>query len=243
LPADAIRPSQDATVSVYDTLQSAIAAAVSVESLQKEAAGILKAKNQLPTYEAQDIEVLFVKRMNELRSNGQNAELPEASFEPSATAQASAENPTAIEASEAAPTRQRRRASIVKPKSLRVPEKLHRSSEATTSTRENSPFAAKIDKSLLAIGEPRRIRDKAHLRFVATQPCLICNRRPSDAHHLRFAQTRAMGRKNSDQFTVPLCRTHHRENHSFGNERDWWEKVKIDPLDVAHQLWIKRDKS
>jgi hypothetical protein len=33
-----------------------------------------------------------------------------------------------------------------------------------------------IDKSELAHPEPRRIRDKDHLRFVSTQPCLICGR-------------------------------------------------------------------
>ena len=71
---------------------------------------------------------------------------------------------------------------------------------------------AKIDKSQLTFGEPRRLRDKAHLKFVASQPCLICGRSPVDAHHLRFAQPRAMGLKVSDEFTVPLCRTHHRDN-------------------------------
>jgi Rad52/22 family double-strand break repair protein len=68
----------------------------------------------------------------------------------------------------------------------------------------------KIDKSQLAIAEPKRLRDKAHLKFVASQPCLVCGRQPSDPHHLRFAQPRAMGLKVSDEFTVPLCRTHHR---------------------------------
>src|SRR5262249_688108 len=48
--------------------------------------------------------------------------------------------------------------------------------------------AAKIDKSELAIAEPKRLRDKAHLKFVASQPCLVCGRQPSDPHHLRFAQ-------------------------------------------------------
>src|SRR5262249_37853697 len=44
--------------------------------------------------------------------------------------------------------------------------------------------AAKIDKSQLAIAEPKRLRDKAHLKFVASQPCLVCGRQPSDTHHL-----------------------------------------------------------
>src|SRR6185437_8157022 len=100
-------------------------------------------------------------------------------------------------------------------------------------------FAAKgIDKSLLALPEPRRIRDKEHLKFVAKQPCLICARQPADAHHLRFAQLRALGSKVSDEFTTPLCRTHHRENHRYGNERSWWQIVGIDPLQEARRLWL-----
>jgi hypothetical protein len=40
-----------------------------------------------------------------------------------------------------------------------------------------------------------RLRDKEHRRFVAQQPCLICGRSPADAHHLKFAQPTALGRK------------------------------------------------
>ena len=40
----------------------------------------------------------------------------------------------------------------------------------------------RIDKSVLLLSEPRRIRCKDHLRFVASQPCLICGRAPSHAH-------------------------------------------------------------
>ena len=75
-----------------------------------------------------------------------------------------------------------------------------------------------IDKSQLMIAEPKRLRDKAHLKFVAAQPCLVCGRQPADPHHLRFAQPRAIGLKVSDEFTVPLCRGHHRELHQTGNE-------------------------
>ena len=85
---------------------------------------------------------------------------------------------------------------------------------------------AKIDKSQLAIAEPKRLRDKAHLKFVASQPCLVCGRQPSDPHHLRFAQPRAIGLKVSDEFTVPLCRGHHRQLHQTGNEKAWWENLQ-----------------
>src|SRR5262249_30049221 len=89
----------------------------------------------------------------------------------------------------------------------------------------------------LPLGQPVRARDRNHLRFVASQPCLICGRGPSDAHHIKFAEQRAMGRKVSDKFTVPICRLHHRELHRRGDERAWWGKQGIDPLPIAIALW------
>ena len=94
-----------------------------------------------------------------------------------------------------------------------------------------------IDKSVLTIAEPRRLRDKAHLRFVASNPCLVCGRQPSDPHHLRFAQPRALGLKVSDEFTVPLCRDHHRHLHQAGNEIAWWHDLDIKALEIAKGLW------
>src|SRR5208282_2589283 len=69
------------------------------------------------------------------------------------------------------------------------------------------------------------------------QPCLICGRQPADAHHLRFAQHRALGQKVSDEFIVPLCRGHHREVHRSGDEPGWWKKAGIDPTLPARALW------
>jgi hypothetical protein len=96
---------------------------------------------------------------------------------------------------------------------------------------------ATVDKSMLTLSEPRRYRNRAHLEFVAAQPCLICERRPSDAHHLRFAQRSALGRRVSDEFTVPLCRSHHRALHRRGNEAEWWKEYGIDPSRIAQELW------
>ncbi len=98
-------------------------------------------------------------------------------------------------------------------------------------------FPARIDKSVLTIAEPKRLRDKDHLRFVASQPCLVCGRQPSDPHHLRFAQPRALGLKVSDEFTVPLCRGHHRQLHQAGNEVTWWDDLDINALEIAKGLW------
>ena len=80
-----------------------------------------------------------------------------------------------------------------------------------------------------------RLRDKDHRKFVSTQPCVVCGRAPADAHHLRFAQLRALGRKVSDEFTVPVCRLHHRELHRHGDEAAWWNEINIDPLPLG--LW------
>jgi hypothetical protein len=96
-----------------------------------------------------------------------------------------------------------------------------------------------IDKSRLAHPEPRRFRDKEHVKFVAKQPCLICGRRPADAHRLRFTQHRALGRKVSDEFTVPLCRGHHREAHRCGDEAAWWKNAGVDPTITARALWLE----
>jgi hypothetical protein len=85
--------------------------------------------------------------------------------------------------------------------------------------------------------KPVRRRNKTHLAFVAEQPCLICKRSPCDAHHLKFAQPNTLGRKVSDEFTVPLCRHHHHDLHRGGNEMAWWANMNIAPTDVARELW------
>jgi hypothetical protein len=82
-----------------------------------------------------------------------------------------------------------------------------------------------------------RKRNKTHLAFIAAQPCLVCQRTPCDAHHLKFAQPRTLGRKVSDEFTVPLCRDHHQELHRNGNEIAWWANVQIAPIEAAKDLW------
>src|SRR5206468_11474337 len=109
---------------------------------------------------------------------------------------------------------------------------------------ENRPAASVSAKAssqvpVTPIGKTLRLRDRDHLKFVSAQPCLACGRSPSDAHHLKFAQGRALGRKVSDEFTVPLCRTHHRDLHGRGDERIWWQALNIDPLLTASALWAQ----
>jgi hypothetical protein len=91
--------------------------------------------------------------------------------------------------------------------------------------------------SVRALGKTVRLRDKDHRKFILRQPCLVCGRVPSDPHHLTFTQPRALGRRVSDEFMVPVCRVHHRELHRSGNEATWWRKLNIDPIPVALRLW------
>jgi hypothetical protein len=93
------------------------------------------------------------------------------------------------------------------------------------------------EPSLAIPKEPNRKRSKAHLLFVRARPCLVCQQTPVDAHHLKFAQQRALGRKVSDEFTVPLCRAHHQDLHRHGNEKAWWSNMQIEPLPIARELW------
>ena len=103
----------------------------------------------------------------------------------------------------------------------------------------NKRRRAVVEKSVLALPTSRRIGDRDHVKSVAKQPCLVCGRRPADAHHLRFAQAPALSCKVSDEFTVPLCRGHHREVHRCGDEAVWWDKTGIDPIAAARSLWLK----
>jgi hypothetical protein len=115
-----------------------------------------------------------------------------------------------------------------------------RGSKTADAVNGHAPACGAIDKSTLALNEPKRLRSKEHLRYVASQPCLLCGRQPAQAHHLRFAQPRAMAKKPSDALVVPLCSLHHRALHDSGSEQQWWKAHAIDPLPVAEKLWAER---
>jgi len=212
------------------------------DDLQPRAIAILKAKNRLSSDDAKLVEDAFAARM------ALQGALPDAlttdETTPASTDRAPLQPPSAP-TDAAKPLQPRGRPRKVKAAAEQsaappIPSK--------STIDDNNPPAlthlqadaapAKIQKSELTISEPRRHRDKGHLKFVASQPCLVCGRSPADAHHLRFTQPRAMGRKVSDEFTVPLCRTHHRDNHRFGDEQAWWDRQAIDPVATSRKLWV-----
>jgi hypothetical protein len=115
-------------------------------------------------------------------------------------------------------------------------ESLREQSQAFDSHQAPAPETKVVGRRRIA-AKTIRLRDKEHCKLVATQPCVVCGRAPSEAHHIRFAQPRALGRKVSDEYTVPVCRFHHRELHGYGDEASWWAGVSIDPLPIALELW------
>jgi hypothetical protein len=172
----------------------------------------LPAKNSLTASDARVVEVAFGLRLSSFETEGRAREV----------GQASRQTPERTEPS--LPLSDPRSA-VSRPRSGNGAAAAKRGAKSTG-----------IDKSVLPIGEPRRYRDRVHLEFVAAQPCLICGRWP---HHLRFAQKRALGRRVSDEFTVPLCRVHHRELHRSRDERAWWRRLGLDSIKIAEMLWKK----
>jgi hypothetical protein len=214
---------------------------LSDDSVQSRAIALLKAKNRLSVCDAKRVEEAFAARMD------QQSALPDELEDVSGSVPALVTSSEPAAALTAKPARGRGRPR--KPKAQTKPIELEVAEIPAASVGADNPAlsstqlqadatSAKIQKSELTISEPRRHRDKTHLKFVATQPCLVCGRSPTDAHHLRFTQPRAMGRKVSDEFTVPLCRAHHRDNHRFGDEQAWWGRQAIDPLATSRQLWV-----
>jgi len=206
------------------------------DELQPRAIAILKTKNRLSADDAKMVEEAFAARVA----------LPDASHEapaePASPTNLNGPQPPtasadAVKRARGRPRKTRTPINHPADPEIRSPSAVDDDPSAPKHQRADAA-PAKIDKSKLTFGEPRRLRDKAHLKFVASQPCLICGRSPADAHHLRFTQARAMGLKVSDEFTVPLCRIHHRDVHSHGDEVTWWERRAIDPLVTSRMLWI-----
>jgi hypothetical protein len=208
----------DASAQLRDRLLTGIATLASSDDAALFAHRSLADKNRLSEADALDVEQAFETRLATLSP----AEERQSGVHPTSEREAASPTPAALLETSTAPD----------------PVKPGTKPGTTRRTRRPAQKAGAIDKSALAFPEPRRIRDRDHVRFVAQQPCLICGRLPCDAHHLRFTQSRALGRKVSDEFTVPLCRGHHREVHRYGDEAQWWRHTKIDAANIARDLWL-----
>ena len=210
------------------------------DDLQSHAIAILKAKNRLSADDAKQVEEAFAARMalQDTSSEVLPADEPGSAPGDPSPSQPPLASPVPVKRPRGRPRKNKTSIDVAEPSLIPSASAVADNSAPPSTPLQADAGVVKIQKSELAIGEPRRHRDKAHLKFVASHPCLICGRSPSDAHHLKFTQARAMGRKVSDEFTVPLCRTHHRDNHSFGDEVAWWERRAIDPLATSRMLWV-----
>jgi hypothetical protein len=212
--------------------------------LQARAIAILKAKNRMSADDAKRVEDAFAARMALQSDMNEASSIDEPKLPPVEAISSGAPSAPTNAAKPRQPRGRLRKTTAPIVKAVSPTPKADNSvfpdMRTTTKvpTRDlNTSTVIKIDKSVLKFGEIRRHRDKTHLRFVALQPCLVCGRAPSDPHHLRFAQPRALGRKNSDEFVVPLCRIHHRQNHQVGDEVSWWKRSGVDPVPIANRLW------
>jgi hypothetical protein len=211
----------EASMALRDRLASEIAQLGSPHAAIAWARRSMAAKNTLLAADAAAIETAFRDRMRTFESDEQSSQQP-----------ADATRPVADRTSHDPGAEDVPRATANEPPPLVSSDRDHIASwDGRKGTVEG------IDNSALVAAEPRRYRDKLHLRHVAAQPCIVCGRQPAEPHHLRFAQQRALGRKVSDEFTVPVCRTHHREVHRHGDEAAWWTGVNVDPLPIALMLW------
>jgi hypothetical protein len=205
----------EASVVCRDRLLAEIEGAVSADEMAVWAKRALCTKNTLTAEDSARVEEAFAAKLKGLTGDHESANM-------------APHSQPVIQAEDAQPKRER-------------------TDDSTTKSDPTAPDPAGSDGSTpavpdtgcaqLAFGGTRRKRDKDHRAFVASKPCLVCGRRPADAHHLRFAQPRALGRKVSDEFTVPLCRIHHRELHLRTDEPAWWQEYKVEPLGVAQSLW------
>lgn len=88
-----------------------------------------------------------------------------------------------------------------------------------------------------------RIKGEDHLRFIRRLPSLVSGARPVEACHIRYADvTRGKrgvgtGEKPDDAWCTPLTPAEHRDQHAFGDEREWWRLRGIDPIAVALALY------
>jgi hypothetical protein len=209
----------------------------------------LGAKNTLRDVDAALVEAAFSSRMAELGDGGEGAlpspaladQNPDETVAPAGRAElmAALRASVGLAAADETPLSGERRRRKRQPRE-EVPPALP--IQASAPPKPEAPTVKDavvwhVDKSALLLSEPRRYRDRAHLQFVASRPCLRCERQPAEPHHLRFVQPRALGRKVSDEYAVPLCRTHHREVHRHGDEAAWWKSAGIDPVAVALRLW------
>jgi hypothetical protein len=224
--------SADRSAALRDQLISELKEFADPGALTIWAQGILPLKNQLTTSDAQEVETAFAAKLNELGDDLASLDTPESAARVGDAGNSEPATAAGGDGSGSEPA-----AATEKTNATRKLEGNRVSRRRAAGQNGASDTSDAAIQQVTPLNKPVRMRDRNHLRFVTTQPCLACGRSPSDAHHLRFTEQRALGRKVSDEFTVPLCRLHHRELHQRGDELTWWQHLNVDPLFTAQRLW------
>ena len=88
------------------------------------------------------------------------------------------------------------------------------------------------------------MRDAKRLAAIRKLPCVVCGRSPVDAAHSnQSAHNKGLGIKASDEFTIPLCRSHHVEYDQFqkmnrSQSVEWFDKM----LEKTERMLSQTDK-
>lgn len=94
-------------------------------------------------------------------------------------------------------------------------------------------------RAKMGCSEPSQIRSASHLKWIRGHQCSVNNGECSDrveAAHVRTGTDGGTSMKPSDCWSIPLCSTHHREQHNTGEasfERLHGLKMK----ETAAELW------
>ena len=85
-----------------------------------------------------------------------------------------------------------------------------------------------------------RVRCPAHLKWVRSHRCCVpgCLDGPIEAAHVRSSGDGGVSVKPGDQWTISLCRFHHREQHQRG-EHMCEEQHGIDMFALAKEFAAK----
>lgn len=90
------------------------------------------------------------------------------------------------------------------------------------------------------VSERGPLRCIPHLQFVRGFECCASGHGNCagkiEAMHVRCGTDGRMGEKPGDNFSIPGCSAHHREQHQIG-EKTFAAKYGIDLLAIANKLW------
>lgn len=85
--------------------------------------------------------------------------------------------------------------------------------------------------------------DPAYLNKVRELPCCVCGIYPVEAHHIKSAGGRGIGKRTDDKWAIPLCHDHHIngvERVGSRKEVQWFSKYGINPIELAQGLYASR---